>query len=366
MKNRNKKNIYLVLSTAVIICIIICIVGTYFLQGFANPSYSSTVSCKIFNAFYNEEKNSLDAVYIGPSAVNRYWIPPLAFENQGIAISVFSTPEQPFVLAKYMMQEAKKSQDSALYIVELITACKDANYTTEKSLRYTTDNLKPSLLRLKAVNAGLENMSLGENEVQGNSIATFFPALEPLKRMLKGNLDEKINFRMTEEENPVKGYRMDSTLTFRQTELPVSQYTPDKTAPMAPETEEILLDLLDYCDSIDNEVVFVLAPYSAKEDDYPILNTAISIVESRGYDVINFNTKESIESLGINWKTDFYNRVHTNCLGAEKFTLSFAEYLKENYNLPDHRNDPTYSDWHESYSNYVDYTAERKEKMIVE
>ena len=37
--------------------------------------------------------------------------------------------------------------------------------------------------------------------------------------------------------------------------------------------------------------------------------------------------------------TDFYNEGHTNYYGAQKFTKVFSEYLVENYDLKDRRND---------------------------
>ena len=93
------------------------------------------------------------------------------------------------------------------------------------------------------------------------------------------------------------------------------------------------------------------------------LNEAVDIVRDRGYTVLNFNTEEMINEVGIDWDKDFFNANHTNVAGAEKFSLYLADYIKEHYDIEDHRGDPEYKSWEESYEYYDDYTREKKAKM---
>ena len=110
-----------------------------------------------------------------------------------------------------------------------------------------------------------------------------------------------------------KGFTLSEGKTFAQKPQKPAVYT-ENTEKLAPETERMFNDLLDYCDSIDTEVLFVLSPFSAKEDNVGRLNEAVRIAEERGYPVLNFNTKELVEDVGINWETDFYNSNHANIL----------------------------------------------------
>ncbi|MBC6680845.1 hypothetical protein [Zhenpiania hominis] len=150
--------------------------------------------------------------------------------------------------------------------------------------------------------------------------------------------------------------------TFAQKPQKPAVYT-ENTEKLAPETERMFNDLLDYCDSIDTEVLFVLSPFSAKEDNVGRLNEAVRIAEERGYPVLNFNTKELVEDVGINWETDFYNSNHANILGAEKYTKYLANYIAEHYDMEDHRGDPAYKSWDESYESYVEFVEKKQNKL---
>lgn len=82
------------------------------------------------------------------------------------------------------------------------------------------------------------------------------------------------------------------------------------------------------------------------------------MVEERGYPVINFNTEEMYQELDIDWDKDFYNSKHLNYIGAEKYTAWLTKYLKEHYDLEDHRGDAKYDSWEQAYENYKDYVSE--------
>ena len=99
----------------------------------------------------------------------------------------------------------------------------------------------------------------------------------------------------------------------------------------------------------------ITVTYRIKEGDKDKFNTAIDIVESRGYDVVDFNTPEMIRTLGIDWKKDFYNSKHVNYMGAEKYTRYLTAYIEDNYDLPDHRDDSRFGKWDESYEAYLQF-----------
>lgn len=40
---------------------------------------------QIFNGFYAEEENTIDVIYLGTSATNRYFIPPKAYTDAAAA-----------------------------------------------------------------------------------------------------------------------------------------------------------------------------------------------------------------------------------------------------------------------------------------
>ena len=50
-------------------------------------------------------------------------------------------------------------------------------------------------------------------------------------------------------------------------------------------------------------------------------------------------------------------------LGAEKYTAWLAQYLLEHYALPDHRGDPAYASWDESFLRFSEEEAQARETV---
>ena len=56
----------------------------------------------------------------------------------------------------------------------------------------------------------------------------------------------------------------------------------------------------------------------------------------------------------FDWTTDSRDGGnHLNTRGARKVTQFIGKYLKEHYDLTDHRGNPNYSVWHEDYKEYL-------------
>ena len=73
------------------------------------------------------------------------------------------------------------------------------------------------------------------------------------------------------------------------------------------------------------------------------------------------NNIEEISSVSTtDWDKDTQDEGnHLNIYGAEKVGKYIATYLKNNYNLDDHRNDEKYQKWNDELENY------KKQKEIV-
>lgn len=164
------------------------------------------------------------------------------------------------------------------------------------------------------------------------------------------------DFALTSTKNETKGYVLSESTT-KQVNQFYSRLS-DERGEMSEEAEVTLEEVLDFCDDCDKEVLFVLSPYSVKTNQMPVFNTAMDMIEDRGYTVINFNTPQMYEELEIDWDKDFYNSKHVNYLGAEKYTRWLTNYLEENYDLADHRDEKGYESWDEAYEVYRDYVKD--------
>ncbi len=104
-----------------------------------------------------------------------------------------------------------------------------------------------------------------------------------------------------------------------------------------PITFHYLDKIIELCNKKDIKVILVTSP-SAVHADYSTHNTIQDYADEHGLAYIDFNILK--DEIGIDWKKDTGDKGdHINKYGAEKTTNYLIKYLKENYDLPDHRND---------------------------
>lgn len=350
--SRKKK----VIIRALIFAVVAALLFIYLNQVFNIADSDSNK--EIFNAFYEEEENTIDVVYFGTSASNRYYIGPYAYNETGTATFTLATMGMPLFFVPYLIEEVEKTQDPQMYIIELRWVLKTKDLITDAHIRRVTDSMEYSENRTDAINKALEFVEGAEGElsdIDDSKWDYYIPIIKYHSRLETGDLSVK-DVTLINTKNETKGF-----VTSYKTRESVSQKEPvysDGRADLLPEAEETLVEVLDYCDDLDQDILFVLSPYSMKDGEAEKFNTAIDMVEERGYQVLNFNTPEMAQALDLDWETDFYNSKHVNFLGAEKYTEYLSKYLEENYDLPDHRDDPKYESWEEAYRYYLDYVED--------
>jgi len=300
----------------------------------------------LFDGFYSEQEDTIDGVYLGTSAANRYWIPSDAFEKYGMTVYNLGTASQPLVLTKYLMKEVQKTQDPKLYIVELRSALEEPDGFSETFIRRVTDNMKLSFNRMDAINAALKYASKGNNTVTQDRSSYYLSFLKYHARW-DGDID-LFDLTAIETRTRYKGYWTSTGKTLR-TEPQTEVARTSAAGSMNEYTEDVLKDLLDYCDSLDADVMFVVSPYypDSLTEQY-VLNDAAKIVKSRGYPVLELNTSEKMKEIGLSGATDFYNSRHVNWYGATKFTAYMTEYIHKHYDLADHRKQKKYESWNQA------------------
>ena len=163
------------------------------------------------------------------------------------------------------------------------------------------------------------------------------------------------DFKLQAPYNKLMGFFV-SKVIVKQTPVDKPTFT-DEVGELNEQTVAVLDDFLDYVETLDMDVQFVLSPSATEQSNQKLINAVQQRVEARGYTVLDCYDDKICEEIGIDWNTDFYNIYHTNYLGAEKYTDFFSKYLKEHYDLPDRRGDDTYQMWVDGQQAYLDYVG---------
>ncbi len=318
------------------------------------------MSDKPITQFYEEPNDSLDVIYIGSSNVFSSFNTTLAFNEYGFATGMLAGASQPFELVKYLIKESEKYQKPAVYVIDLYKAC--ANTATEGNIRNTTDAMKFSLNRFDAINAMLKYSDIVKDDSntksKDNALYYYFSFMLYHNRWKNLSYDD-----FSESRTFYKGYMLSSeAIEVNEQDNFVWQ---DDVQELPKDNLEILNNLLDYIDSSKVNVLFIVPNKVYMPSVNSQMNYAIKVIEDRGYEVINFNTLDDFRG---DYATEFMDYNHYNVYGATKYTLYFGKYLKEHYNLPDHREDERYSSWYEVYERvkekYKELTGNNFDDML--
>ncbi len=294
-------------------------------------------------ALFDESKETLDAVYIGSSNCYTFWNAHAAWKEFGIAVCPFYSSAQPLSAAKYMIQQARKTQPDAVYVVNINTLGEDE--LNSAITHRMVDFLPFSLDKLKFTHFLCEYNNLGLKE----RLEYYLPIYRFHAKW--GSLTDG-NF--TQKTLGLKGVDIQDKHLQNQEDFSDDYMFTTEEAPIPEKIEKCLNDLLDYCDSEKLKVMFVTVPRTEKSiEDIKQFNTINRMVTERGYKALNMMDKE--DETGISFVTDFYNCNHTNVHGAFKFTQYIAKELIADYGFKDKRNDPDYKAWDQSYEKYSKY-----------
>ena len=107
--------------------------------------------------------------------------------------------------------------------------------------------------------------------------------------------------------------------------------------------------MIEYCKQNDCELIFIKLPEPIvwNEEKHGIITEYAS---EKGVKFIDLNYDENIN---IDWQTDTQDEGnHLNLYGAEKVGKYLSDYLSNNFNFVDHREEESYSDWKDYLTAY--------------
>lgn len=307
---------------------------------------NSTNFARRFSTYRDLNEDTVDAVLIGTSGVDRYWISAKAYEEHGFTAYPLSTGEQPAWLYEYLIEEVYTYQDPELLILDMRPFGQDNVDEVEMDVkaRRVLDVIEPlSMYRLKA---GLKTMKVMHETFEDKPRFDIAYLLSVVKYHEQWSDDQySVEKNLFERQHKYLGFYVNKKKSIQKKPQQMVSYDPNYYESLDPVSEQAFYDVVDYLkeNHKDKKVLFYLSPKFLTTVEMGRMNTLIDMLEKEGMDYVNFcETDENGEFLydfGFDLSYDFYDGGHTNFYGADKFTAVFAAYLDEKYDLPDHRDE---------------------------
>lgn len=260
--------------------------------------------------FLQEAEDSIDIMFFGSSLAYCDIVPAIIWENSGYSAYVLAGGEQPLAVTYYYLREALRHQSPQAVFVEI------------SGLFYSqdTDYLK----------ANIGNMPLTANRLHATFEAapvSEWPALFLPFCAYHDRWDEltREDFRyalLGYEPDPLAGYTFLSTSTptmgrvTREIDFEQENYEHNLS---------YLQQIADYATEHDVAVIFYIAPsYWLPEKKYLDLAAA----DARAIDnAIFYDMNDDFAALGIDDSIDFFDILHFNYRGAEKFSTYLGHLI---------------------------------------
>lgn len=323
---------------------------TYLFRG-NQYNYSDRISVA---GLKEEKENSLDVIYIGGSAAYAYWEPLKAYRDNGFTSYDLATntiqAENILAYVKY----AQKYQNPNLYIIGVRAFQYYSEEGSEMGLRVTSDALDVGINRTKLIGEYMENHTMNTDKFALYwDIVKYHTNYDALKTATAWKLMDN-------------SYKCDSKGCIIGTDWCYLEepkgFQSEARASLLDTNKQTLIELLEYCQSNDLNVLFIVCPYYITADDYSIYNSVGDIVSSYGYRFLN--TNDYYDEIKVDFSKDFYNINHMNSLGAEKYTAFLEKFLVENYSLQDHRGDQEFEGWQTLADAFVDISEDSKRGVL--
>ena len=308
---------------------------------------------------YAEKENSLDVVYVGGSAAFVYWEPLRAYNAYGFTSYNFGVNSVTPQSIEYLIKEAQKRQSPKLWIIDVRAfQYGEDRMFSEVPIRNATDALNYSTNRNDLIRASVKNkMSRIKYYLD------FFKYKSRLPGVFLDSIINKdfsfLNFIDNENKNSLKGFYFvpkTESLNFVDYSLVIDELMIDK------KVNKLYIDLLEFCKEEEIKPLFVVHSYIQQEDHKKEYNYMKRVAEEYGFDFLN--TNDYYNEIDLDYSFELYNENHVNCFGAEKYTDFLASYLKNNYELPDHRADVNYKEWSDLYPGFIEETNATKTEIL--
>lgn len=293
---------------------------------------------------YYEEYGGHDVIFIGDCEVYANFTPMEMYRSAGVTSYVRGSPQQLIWQSYYVLQETLRYEIPKTVVFN-VNAMRYSEPVSEAFNRLTLDKMRWSREKVSMIRASMTPKE--------QFLSYVFPILRYHARFDELTREDFI-YLFARKQTAFGGHLVNQEIKPVGT-LPAKRPLTDSRF------GDICWDYLDrirsLCEAHGIELILIKAPslyphwYEEYED------------QIRGYaqehGLAYYNLLEHQDQIGLDFSVDTYDAgLHLNLTGATKLSVWFADVLRENHGLADHRKDPEiaerYAQQLRAYDEYIE------------
>lgn len=349
-----RKNVMKLISACLAFVVFFSIFTGVFMPKW-NSYHSDQMQTRV-QAFYKQEKDSHDVIYVGSSFAYCGISPLNIWEEQGITGYVFAGTGQKAWMSAYYLEEALKYQTPKVVVFE-VGAIFDEKESSEENNRKSIDYMRWSPVKLKAIRTICNRTGESKKEY-------LFPFLRYHSRWRE--LEQK-DFHLGWDSS----YFLMGTLSWCATRPPskkkIKSYESwgDKAdessvLEVGEKSRKAVLKMKELCEEKGIDFQMVRVPSLAWSLE--AAEVVQSFADENQIPYLDMNLCR--EETGIDWKTDTPDKgEHLNIFGCRKVSSFFGKYLKENYEFDTKLSEKNLEFWGKSAKKFDDIAEAYKEEV---
>ena len=282
--------------------------------------------------YYQLEDDTVDVLILGSSRAFEDINTGTLWDEYGMASYALGSAVQPMWSTYYYLEEALKTQDPEIIVLEGSRAQESGEYVGDEKVIKSLYGLRWSANKVKAMGPAFAPDRFTE----------FFPT--NVRYHARYTELSKADF-CYDQGNPLykdwKGFMCNMETT------PAGSWDPsshEDRIQLPEKSEEYYRKIIERVQELNIPIVVVISPFSGiNEVDAGYQNSIEDIAAEYGVEYINANFL--VSAIGLDYTTDAADSSHLNYRGSRKYTKYLGEVLKEHYDISDRRGDPRYESW---------------------
>ena len=294
-----------------------------------------------YKDFY-KNKNKIDVLFMGSSHVLYSILPMELWSEYGIASYNMGEAQSTIPEIYWTLKNSLDYQKPKLVVVDLYNLEREEKVVEAKYLHNYTDTLPLSVNKVNMVYDLLPPMERPEYLFDFSLYHNRWTELEEKDFYAEPSIEKGADTTVM-EIYPTEG-----------PDLAVDKHEYNNLQTLG---TEYISKIVELCKQKDCQLLFIYMPYG-QADETVLKNANYGYILSEKYGIPYLNLM--YETGLVDYRIDCSDaNSHLNPAGSKKVTSFLGDYIVHNYDIPNHKNDENYSNWHDDEKRYSELKKQR-------